>query len=208
MIHTRVTPLRGAAAAHDTLIRGASFLAALAERPVIADGWPEGRDGRVRARFVANCLRELDRFLHGLLDALGASAGHVVREEQRNTANKLRDFGVHPLAAGEDQMRLRALGRSSACLIHCDGWVMRPDVTGGDTMTAGWNGVEGDDLARYPIGARLAPGSAEIIDVCRFYDALGERLIVMPPGTGSSIAASVSSKASGSAGLPIIAHAR
>ena len=74
MIHARVTPLRGAAAAHDTLIRGASFLAALAERPVIADGWPEGRDAHVRARFVANCLRELDRFLHGLLDALGASA--------------------------------------------------------------------------------------------------------------------------------------
>ena len=105
-----------------------------------------------------------------------------MREEQRNTANKLRDFGVHPLAARQDQARLRALGRSSACLIHCDGWVRRPDVTGGDMMTAGWNRSAGDRLARYPIGARLAPGSAEIIDICRFYDGLGERLIVMPPG--------------------------
>lgn len=181
MIHARVTPLRGAAAAHATLTRGATFLAALAERPVIADGWPQGRDARVRARFVANCLRELDRFLHGLLDELGASAGHVVREEQRNTANKLRDFGLHPLAARDDQFRLRALGRSSACLIHCDGWVRRPDVSGGAVMTAGWSEPAGEDLRRYPLGTRLAPGSAEIIDICRFYDALGDRLILTPP---------------------------
>ncbi len=180
MIHSRVTPLRGAAAAHDTLTRGATFLAALAERPVIADGWPQGPQARTRARFVANCLRELDRFLHGLLDELGASAGQTVREEQRNTANKLRDLGVHRLAAEEDQRRLRALGRSSACLIHCDGWVRRPDVAGGQVMTAGWSVSSGDALRRYPLGARLVPGSAEIIDICRFYDRLGKRLILTP----------------------------
>jgi hypothetical protein len=181
VIHARVTPLRGAAAAHDTLIRGATFLAALAERPVIADGWPQGPHARTRARFLANCLRELDRFLHGLLDELGASAGHVVRKDQRNTANKLRDYGVHPLAARDDQARLRALGRSSACLIHCNGWVRRPDVTGGAVMTAGWSATESPDLAQYPLGARLTPGAAEIIDICRFYDGLGDRLILTPP---------------------------
>ncbi len=186
MIHSRVTPLRGTAAAHETLIRGATFLTALADRPVITDGWPKGPDARVRARFVANCLRELDRFLHGLLDALGASAGHVVREDQRNTANKLRDFGVHPLAERDDQLRLRALGRSSACLIHCDGWVRRPDVAGGDVMTAGWTGNTGVDLRRYPLGARLAPGRDELIDICRFYDRLGDRLIVMPPNAAAA----------------------
>lgn len=192
MIHARVTPLRGAAAAHDTLIRGATFLAALAERPILAARWPEGLPGpeglpaRRRARFVANCLRELDRFLHGLLDELGASAGHVVREDQHNTANKLRDFGVHPAAAGADQRRLRALGRSSACLIHCDGWVRRPDIDGGDTMTAGWNAADGAALRRYALGMRLTPGPAEIIDICRFYDDLGERLIVMPPAAAAA----------------------
>ena len=193
MIHTRVTPLRGAAAAHDTLTRGATFLAALAERPVIADGWPQGPHARTRARFVANCLRELDRFLHGLLDELGASAGHVVREDQRNTANKLRAYGVPvagPVATGgmlvsADEARLRALGRSSACLIHCNGWVRRPDVAGGSMMTAGWRADVGDELRRYPLGTRLAPGRTEIIDVCRFYDRLGHRLMlalpVLPP---------------------------
>ncbi|GAA0657386.1 hypothetical protein FHT00_002283 [Sphingomonas insulae] len=189
MIHTRVTPLRGAAAAHETLTRGATFLAALAERPVITDGWPEGRQARVRARFLANCLRELDRFLHGLLDELGASAGHVVREDQRNTANKLRAYGVP--AAGvfatggalvsADEARLRALGRSSACLIHCNGWVRRPDVAGGDTMTVGWRETSGPALARYALGTRLAPGAAEIIDVCGFYDRLGDRLLLTSP---------------------------
>jgi hypothetical protein len=184
VIHTRVTPLRGAAAAHETLIRGATFLAALATRPVIADGWPRGGDARVRARFLANCLRELDRFLHGLLDELGASAGHVVREDQRNTANKLRAYRV-PAAGGAlasaDEARLRALGRSSACLIHCNGWVRRPDVAGGDTMTVGWHEASGPALARYTLGTRLAPGAAEIIDVCGFYDRLGDRLLLTPP---------------------------
>lgn len=189
MIHGRVTPLRGAAAAHETLTRGATFLAALAERPVIAGGWPEGRQARVRARFLANCLRELDRFLHGLLDELGASAGHVVREDQRNTANKLRAYGVPvtgPVATGgmlvsADEARLRALGRSSACLIHCNGWVRRPDVAGGDTMTVGWREASGPALARYPLGTRLVPGTAEIVDVCGFYDRLGHRLLLTPP---------------------------
>ena len=184
MIHGRVTPLRGAAAAHETLIRGATFLAALAERPVIAGGWPEGRQARVRARFIANCLRELDRFLHGLLDELGASAGHVVREDQRNTANKLRAYGVPatgvPLVSA-DEARLRALGRSSACLIHCNGWVRRPDILGGDTMTVGWREASGSALAQYTLGSRLAPGAAEIIDVCGFYDRLGNRLLLTPP---------------------------
>ena len=181
MIHARVTPLRGAAAAHDTLTRGATFLAALADRPVITDGWPQGPHARTRARFVANCLRELDRFLHGLLDELGASAGHVVREDQHNTANKLRDYGVALLGAPADEARLRALGRSSACLIHCNGLVRRPDIAGGSVMTAGWRAAGGDGLRRYPLGARLAPGRAEIIDVCRFYDRLGQRLMLAPP---------------------------
>ncbi|MCU6454463.1 hypothetical protein LPN01_10285 [Sphingomonas sp. A2-49] len=181
MIHASVTPLQGTAAAHETLARGAAFLAGFADRPVIADGWPQGPHFRTRARFIANCLRELDRFLHGLLDALGASAGHVVREEQRNTANKLRDFTLHPLAAREDQDRLRALGRSSACLIHCDGWVRRPDVSGGEVMTAGWSVPAGDALRRYPLGTRLAPGRAELVDVCDFYGALGDRLILAQP---------------------------
>ena len=180
MIHTRVTPLRGAAAAHDTLTRGATFLAALAERPVIADGWPQGNDARVRARFVANCLRELDRFLHGLLDELAAAAGHIVREGQRNTANKLRDYGVHPLTARADEARLRALGRSSACLVHCNGVVRRADVSGGTVMTAGWHGA-GDALRRYPLGTRITPGRAEIVDVCRFYARLGDQLMLAPP---------------------------
>jgi hypothetical protein len=184
VIHAPVTPLPGAAAAHETLARGAAFLAGFADRPVLADGWPQGRHFRTRARFIANCLRELDRFLHGLLDELGASAGHVVREDQRNTANKLRDFSMHPLAALEDQDRLRALGRSSACLIHCDGWVRRPDVSGGAVMTAGWSDPAGDSLRRYALGTRLAPGRDELVDVCDFYGALGDRLIVTQPAAG------------------------
>lgn len=181
MIHARVPPLRGAAAAHDTLTRGATFLAALAERPVITDGWPQGVHARTRARFVANCLRELDGFLHGLLDALSASAGQVVREDQRNTANKLRNHAVPAVGLRADEVRLRALGRSTACLIHCNGWVRRPDIVGGAMMTAGWRTAAGDELRRYPLGTHLAPGRAEIIDVCRFYDRLGQQLMVTPP---------------------------
>ncbi|MEI5687979.1 hypothetical protein [Sphingomonas kyungheensis] len=173
----RAAPLQGAAAAHATLTRGATFLAALADRPMLAGHWPDGAAARPRARFVANCLRELDRFLHTLLDELGSSAGQRVDREQRNTANKLRDYGGPALTAGADRLRLLALGRSSACLIHCNGLVRRPDVAGGDGMTAGWRGTAGETLRRYPLGDRLAPGPAELRDVCRFYERLGNGLM-------------------------------
>ena len=152
--------------AHATLTRAASFWAGQADR---WGDWDEPR-AAVRARYTANCLRELDGFLRLLLDELAPAPDR----RQRNTANKLDAFAAssgYPLGGA---VRLRAIGRSAGCLLHCAGWVRRPDVTSGGWMTAGWREPAGPTLQRYPMGDRLRPGPAEISDVCGFFLRVGE----------------------------------
>lgn len=159
-----------AAAAGATLSRAAHFWAERSSRP--AATWLDyGGGGRVQARYLANGFRELDGFLRALLDEIEPAPPGPAR---RNTASKLDRMvlaGDVRLggAAAADCARLRAIGRSAACLLHCGGVVRRPDLAAGRWMTAGWPEAGGDRLRRYPLGDRLRPGGDDVADVCGFF---------------------------------------
>lgn len=152
--------------AHATLTRAASFWRDRADR---LDDWHEPVTD-VQARYTANCFRELDGFLRTLLDEVAPDIGPA----RRNTANKLGALTLARGAPPADAARLRAIGRSTACLFHCAGWVRRPDVIAGAWMTAGWPERGGARLRRYPLGDRLRPGPTDVIDVCGFFLRVGE----------------------------------
>lgn len=159
-----------AARAGATLARAAGFWAGQGDR--LGASWRE-RDVAVRARYTANCFRELDGFLQTLLDELAPEPA----PKRRNTANKLGLMALDGASTGSvaaDCDRLRAIGRSAACLFYLGGWVRRPDVAAGDWMTAGWPDRDGGALRRYPLGDRLRPGAADVADVCDFYLRVGE----------------------------------
>lgn len=146
-----------------TLTRAAEFWWQRSRR--LGDGWHES-DSAVHARYLANGFRELDGFLRLLLDEVAP----VPAARRRNTANRL---GALETGAA-DGRRLRAIGRSAACLFHCAGWVRRPDLPAGGWMTAGWPDRDGDDLRRYSLGDRLRPDGGEVADVCAFFLRVGE----------------------------------
>lgn len=163
--------------AHDALRRGTDFLRGSNVQASLARPWTTGHAGVVRAHFVGNCLAELDRFLHVLMDELAPGLGVAASPEQRNTANKIAR--LTPLAgrSRSDQLRLRALGRSRACLTRCGGLMRRADSPGGSWMTAGWRGPDEDALRRYAMGDRLRPTGADVADVARFYDGVAAALV-------------------------------
>lgn len=155
-------------AAHETLARAACFWTA---RTGALPDWADDPAGDVRARYTANCFRELDSFLRELLDAIAPTP----QPQQRNTANRLgAQLARDRIEASGDPARLRAIGRSSACLFHCAGWVRRPDQAAGEWMTAGWSDAAGNGLRRYRLGDRLRPGPDEVAEVCRFFLRVGE----------------------------------
>lgn len=163
--------MTAAAVAGSTLARAASFWAGQGDRWGATSHEP---DAAVRARYTANCFRELDGFLRTLLDELAPEPA----PKRRNTANKLRAMALDGAPTGDtaaaDCTRLRAIGRSAACLFHLGGWVRRPDVVAGGWMTAGWPDGDGQVLRRYPLGDRLRPGAVDVADVCGFYQRIGE----------------------------------
>jgi len=171
------------------LLHGAHRLSQLATDGALADPWPTNATAGVRARYVANCLRELDTFLKGLLDQVAPSP--LGRPRRHNAANRVHDVAQRlPLVPGTvtparsaddapariiiaaDVARLRALGRSRACLWHCHGLVRRPDLHGGAWMTAGWLAPASTQLRRYPLGERLTPDGGDLIGVGTFYRQL------------------------------------
>ncbi len=166
--------------AFTTLKRGTRFLTALAAEPRLTRPWPDGRDRGVRARFFANCLGELDRFLHILMDETAPALSVAPAPDQRNAANKIACL-TGEAATTPDRRRLRALGRTRACLWHCHGLVRRPDAPDASWMTAGWPHPRTATLQRYRLGEHLAPAGAELADVSLFYEQLAERLIAVAP---------------------------
>ncbi|WP_375270270.1 hypothetical protein [Sphingomonas sp.] len=162
------------------LLLGAHRLGQLATDGALAAPWPTGSAAGVRARYVANCLRELDTFLKGLLDQVAPSPPD--RPRRHNAANRVHDVAYRtPTRAAalpaiailaDDVARLRALGRSRACLWHCHGLVRRPDSGGGAWMTAGWHAPASADLRRYALGDHLAPSGRDLIGVGSFYHQL------------------------------------
>lgn len=159
-----------AAAAGATLVRAASFWAQRSGQ--LGAIWHEP-DAVVRTRYLANGFRELDGFLCLLLDEVAPGP----KPRRRNAANRLGAIARDGFATGDvvaaDCDRLRAIGRSVACLFHLSGWVRRPDVAAGGWMTAGWPDADGG-LRRYPLGDRLRPVAGDVADVCRFYLRIGK----------------------------------
>jgi hypothetical protein len=129
----------------------------------------------VQARFLGNCLGELDRFLHVLMDEVAPGLGAAPAPLQRNAANKLAALGPGVPDLGPTRLRLRALGRSRACLFHCRGVVSRADAPGLRWMTAGWPGPDAA-LRRYDLGEQLSPAAADMADIALFYDRLADQL--------------------------------
>ncbi len=166
--------------ASSTLFRGAAFLGACLRAPIAHDveSLSPAIVGRYRAKVIGNGLRELDRFLNLLIDAVSNAEGLPVRPGQHNTANKLSAYRAAMALPNDDDRRLRALGRSRDCLFHCGGRVRRGDRRDGMTMTVGWPERPGCDvpLDRVTIGQQLTVTRGNLDDVCRFYRRIAHEL--------------------------------
>ncbi|MGP7794971.1 hypothetical protein [Sphingomonas sp. CLY1604] len=174
------------AQAYDTLDRGTRRLTALAAASRLADPWPVAGTDRVRIRYIGNCMRELDRFLHILIDelvedAVGDAAPASPTPSQltlaATTAGKLGHHATPYRDRAADQFRLHALARTRLCLSHGDGRANRPDRRDGDRMTAGWFAPASTALRRYAIGERLRPSGHDLIGISAFYRQLADRIV-------------------------------
>lgn len=162
------------ARAHATLERGAHFLG---QGLALAPGAPRAISGRYRAKVIGNGLRELDRFLCHLVQAVAVVRGIALPERERNTANKIARLRRSLALADPDRARLLALGRTRDCLFHCGGMVRRPDMRGGSTMTIAWHGAGEPVLRRALLGERLEPSASELLEISLYYRALAEQLL-------------------------------
>lgn len=159
-----------------TLRRGATFLTGRAELAWVDAPWPSGAEGVVKGRLLANWLRELDGFLHVVLDEVEGRTAPF-DEERHSVARRLAErTGAPGTVFGEERVRLRALQRSQSALWHHAGFVRRPDERGGSWLTCGWREAGSSRLRRVRLGERLALGGTDLADVCRFYDELATRL--------------------------------
>jgi len=160
------------ARAHATLERGAGFLA----QGLAREGPRRAIEGRYRARVLGNGLRELDRFLSLLIDALAGARGITLPAGERETASKLASLRARTGAPHDDHARLIALARSRDCLFHCEGLVRRGDRRGDISMTVGWPMRDGVALPRVAIGERLSLSGAELDEICGYYRAIAAQL--------------------------------
>jgi hypothetical protein len=162
--------------AHRTLCRGAAFFAGPMGRGVPSPDRAVAISHRHRSKWLGNGLRELDRFLHHLLDAIAHAHGLGAAPEQRNSANKLRALRRALGRSGDDHARLLALGGTRACLFHCDG-ILRSSAMA-DTC---WTGLGRDPLpAPFERGALLVLLPGDLRRVGRFYHALADDLVRCP----------------------------
>ncbi|WP_234149864.1 hypothetical protein [Sphingobium sufflavum] len=189
-----------------TVRRGALFVASGCQAP--GGGMGTTVTGPYRAKVIGNSLRELDRFLNLLADEVGrtmarsaADMGAIRREH--NTANKIRGLRGRRGLASPDHDRLRALGRSRDCMVHCDGLVKRGDGPDAAYLTLGWTaggwtqgvGTEGGGsgagcrttgeppaglpLLRAGVGERIEVTRLSLIDVGEFYLAAAAALVAL-----------------------------
>ncbi|WP_308813678.1 hypothetical protein [Sphingomonas sp. GV3] len=155
---------------YETLSRATRFLA-----EIDPGSSASHRADYARARYLGNCLGEIDRFLSLLLDAVGDVSPSLQR--QRNTARKIGLVAPDRIDLAADQRRLRALGRTRACLSYCRGRVCRPDDAAAQWMTAGWTDSHAPTLRRYAMGDRLHPSTSDLACVGAFYQGLADTLV-------------------------------
>ncbi|MHA0329667.1 hypothetical protein [Sphingomonas melonis] len=183
-VAARVTPRYPAvpetsvALAHATLQQGARHIAGLAPW---ADPMVEGPRAAVRARYVGNCLRELDRFLGVLLDVSCLAPRPRLLTLKPDTATRIAVYETDGWDIRPAQRRLRALERSRLCLFHDAGRVGCGDVPQAGWLTSGWRDAGSPDLRRYAIGARLRPSALHLHDIAGFYAGLGDRIVSGAP---------------------------
>jgi hypothetical protein len=133
---------------------------------------------------IGNGMRELDRFLSLLLDAIATlrvrDFAETVRFDTiRNTANKFDLLSLRLAWPLPDRPRLLALGRCRDCLLFTAGLVRRADVRGSASMTLGWPGARdhADAATSLPLGVTLRLTAADIASVCRFYEQVADDLV-------------------------------
>lgn len=154
------------------LASGTRFLSAELGGRALPAAWTHRNAALVRARYLGNCLSEVNRFFNNLLDALDPQAS----PGKNNSVNKLTALQHMPPPTPSTALRLRALGRSSACLRYCYGTVRRTDDPAAGWMTAGWIDPATGALRRYLLGEQLSPEPVDIVDICGFYDDLAGSL--------------------------------
>lgn len=167
------------------LLRAADCLSAVATEGSLSHPWPRGDAAGVRARYVANCLRELDTFLKGVLNEVAPT--RIGQPREHNAANRVERLlsattpaptltTLRMPGVTTDADRLRALGRSRACLWHCHGLVRRADRPEVAWMSAGWCASGSTRLRRYDVGERMRPDGRELAGVAAFYHDLAGRI--------------------------------
>jgi len=171
--------------AHATLNRGAAQVT-LWRNPSHAgegNGSEGNRGALIRTRMVGNCLRELDRFLSVCMDetALHLDASGPLDSafpRLRNTPNKLRLVEARIGAMTSRHVRLRAIGRISACLHHCSGHIHDPGLHGDVALAhgAGWDVMPPMEPPRTEMGKLNLTGST-IIRIGAFYREIAEDLL-------------------------------
>lgn len=129
-----------------------------------------------RSKWIGNGLRELDRFLHHLLDAVAHAHGLGAAPGQQNSANKLRALHAALGRGGDDYARLLALGSTRACLFHCDG-ILRSRAM----AAACWIGLGRPGTAPAPeTGTMLVILPSDLQCVGHFYRRLADDLVQRP----------------------------
>ncbi len=134
--------------------------------------------GPLPPKVIGNGLRELDRFLNLLIGEVALALALPIARDEANTANRLSRFREGLGLDDPDHARLRAIGRSRACLFYCNGVVRRADETGGGAMTAGWwSEAREPVLRRVAMGERLTVSARDLAEICDFYESLGEAVM-------------------------------
>lgn len=181
----RLTELRRA---HAALAAGCAFVAGEPPQRLPAAS-PLAELARVRVQ--GNHLRELDRLLSVLIDAVaglhqgpGSDRRRIAR--MRNTAHKLQSVERAPAIDGETR-RLYAIGRISACLHHCGGVVHAASLYRDVRIAEGTAWQVSLPAGAAKDSARLLLSSRAIGIISGLYHDIGDRLIVGFPGAAIDV---------------------
>ncbi|WP_076071219.1 hypothetical protein [Sphingomonas montana] len=167
-----------------TLRRGTRFLGA-GLHFVATDAGDCEAAGRGRAKVIANGLREIDRFLSLLIDAVAlrvaSDSDRAALHRLGNTARKLATLRAVMALTSPDDAALRAIGRSRNCLFHTGGVVRAGRA--GSVPTQGWAAPDAPPLPAgvpsvpMPVGSRIGVSPDDLRRVCLFYDRIADELL-------------------------------
>ena len=130
-------------------------------------------------RMIGNRLRELDRFLAVLIEDVAAVGGQPGHDRERfsrlrSTPRKLRVVEEMFATGADDDARLRAIGRLTACLHHCKGRIHTASIHD-DILTARGS-------AKGPAWQQkeaLLIDAQTLLAICAFYRGIGDRLLAL-----------------------------